>query len=641
MLWRERVRRGLTLADGSVPIGDDAVPAWAAETAAPADLADDAAGRDAAEAQRGAREAEADEAARQEAWRQGYESGKHDAAEALEPLAEALRNGLGNLSEARRDLEVGAKEALQQRLAAAAKALAEGSRLEAVEKAARSLAAQLGRNAADAGMQLACDPGLAGPLAERLAGVEGLQVVPKAGLGRSVVVTQGGLQFECLPGDLERLAVAAARGDEIPAAFHAVGTVVRTRGPLLEAEGVRMSLGDLAEVGEGPDPLLAEAVGFDGGKALLSPLGELRGLGPGARVAGLGRPVDVPVGRGLLGHVLDAMGRPMDGRSLPEGLARACVHPLAGQRDPLAMARITSPFHTGVTALDGFLSCGVGQRLGIFSGSGVGKSTLLGMLARRCEADVVVIGLIGERGREVRDFLERDLGDEGRARSVVVVSTSEQPPALRVQAALTATAIAENFRAEGLRVLLLMDSVTRFAQSLREIGLSLGEPPATRGYPPSVYAALPRLLERSGALEAGGSITAFYTVLVEGDDMNEPVADTVRGILDGHVILSRSIAEGGRYPAVDVLASLSRCMPEVVSPEHLALAQRGRRLLSALDAIKDLLSVGAYREGADPMADEARKICPALEDLLRQAPSDLRSFSGTTDNLRTLLQGAA
>jgi FliI/YscN family ATPase len=331
----------------------------------------------------------------------------------------------------------------------------------------------------------------------------------------------------------------------------------------------------------------------------------------------------------------------MDGHALPEGLPRVLVHPLSRQRDPLAMGRVLTPFATGVSALDGFLTCGVGQRLGIFAGSGVGKSTLLGMLARRCEADAVVIGLIGERGREVRDFLERDLGDEGRARSVVIVATSDQPPALRVQAALTATSVAEALRSEGLKVLLLMDSVTRFAQSLREIGLSLGEPPATRGYPPSVFAALPRLLERSGAVEGGGSITAFYTVLVEGDDMNEPVADTVRGILDGHVVLARSIAEGGRYPAVDVLASLSRCMPEVVTPEHLALAQRGRRLFSALEGIKDLLSVGAYREGADPMADEARKLVPVLEDMIRQVPADVRTFSGSVANLKLLLGAGA
>jgi len=317
------------------------------------------------------------------------------------------------------------------------------------------------------------------------------------------------------------------------------------------------------------------------------------------------------------------------------------VHPLSRQRDPLAMGRVLTPFATGVSALDGFLTCGVGQRLGIFAGSGVGKSTLLGMLARRCEADAVVIGLIGERGREVRDFLERDLGDEGRARSVVIVATSDQPPALRVQAALTATSVAEALRSEGLKVLLLMDSVTRFAQSLREIGLSLGEPPATRGYPPSVFAALPRLLERSGAVEGGGSITAFYTVLVEGDDMNEPVADTVRGILDGHVVLARSIAEGGRYPAVDVLASLSRCMPEVAGAANLALAQRGRKLFSALEAVRDLVSVGAYREGTDPLVDEARRLCPRIEDMLRQGPEDTRTLEGTMQSLAALLNGGA
>jgi FliI/YscN family ATPase len=584
--------------------------------------------------------AEAEELLRQEAWRQGKAVGEAEATQRLEALAAVLRRAEAEWNALKDSLVRSMREEFARRLEASAKALCSGAHPEAVAAAALRIAEEALARGEEGPLVLSCEPTLAPQVSEAL-GTDGrirVEADPALAPGEAALRTAGEF-LKALPTDFQRVALAAARGEETESPWRAVGMVVRTRGPLLEAEGVRMNLGELAEIGAPEQGLWAEAVGFDAGKALLSPLGDVRGLRAGERVAALGRSVEVPFGRPLLGHVLDALGRPLEGKTLPEGLKRIGVHPWQGMRDPLEMARVKERFETGVAAVDGFLTCGIGQRLGIFAGSGVGKSTLLGMMARRARADAVVIGLIGERGREVRDFLEQVLGDEGRARSVVVVATSDQPPALRVQAALTATALAESFRAEGGKVLLLMDSVTRFAQSLREIGLSLGEPPATRGYPPSVFAALPRLMERAGALEAGGAITAFYTVLVEGDDMNEPIADAVRGILDGHLVLSRAVAEGGRYPAVDLLASLSRCMPEVAEPRHLALAQRGRRLFSAVESVRDLISVGAYKEGSDPLVDEARRVCPRIEDLLRQGPGEDRPMDNTVQSLNALLSG--
>ena len=679
MALRARIRRGLFLADGGVPIGGLDAPAWDAlpgagtddAGAGPAGGAQDRGAQDCGAQDSGAQDCgiqdygaqepgggldrrqgdsagreetalDRAESARREAWREGSEAGRQEAEANLRPLVEALRLALDELGRTSGILEQELRESFARRLDDAARSLASDAHLEAVASAAARLSHDATRSAGPGPLVLGCGADLAPALMELLKGEANLKVEVRAGLcAGAVSVELSGARFEALPSDFVRVALAAARGEGAPGPWRAVGTIVRTRGPLLEAEGLRMNLGELAEIGAPEQALLAEAVGFDGGRALLSPLGELRGVGPGERAASLGRPAEIPAGRALLGRVVDALGRPLDDRPLPPGLKRIPVHPLQGMGDPLSLGRVQERFETGVSAIDAFLTCGLGQRLGIFSGSGVGKSTLLGMLARRCRADAVVIGLIGERGREVRDFLERVLGPEGRSRSVVVVATSDQPPALRVQAALTATAMAESLRAEGAQVLLLMDSVTRFAQSLREIGLSLGEPPATRGYPPSVFAALPRLMERAGPLEKGGSITAFYTVLVEGDDMNEPVADAVRGILDGHLVLSRAVAESGRYPAVDVLASLSRCMPEVAGAANLALAQRGRKLFSALEAVRDLVSVGAYREGTDPLVDEARRLCPRIEDMLRQGPEDTRTLEGTMQSLAALLNGGA
>jgi flagellum-specific ATP synthase len=320
-------------------------------------------------------------------------------------------------------------------------------------------------------------------------------------------------------------------------------------------------------------------------------------------------------GGGLLGRVIDAHGRAIDGRPQPMLLGRVCL-----DREPPAPCerpRIRQPLATGVHVIDAMLACGRGQRLGIFSGSGVGKSVLLGMMSRHTDADVIVIGLIGERGREVNEFLERDLGPEGMARSVVVVATSNEPALARVRAAFTATAIAEYFRDKGRHVLLLMDSVTRFAMAQREIGLAAGEPPTTRGYPPSMFSLLPRLVERAGQTRAG-SITAYYSVLVEGDDENEPVADTVRGLLDGHIWLSRKIASRGQYPAIDVLTSISRLMNDVATPEHQAAAQLVRRLLAAHAEHEDLLSIGAYRRGSNRVVDAAVDMRESIEEFFRQ-----------------------
>jgi flagellum-specific ATP synthase len=323
----------------------------------------------------------------------------------------------------------------------------------------------------------------------------------------------------------------------------------------------------------------------------------------------------VEVGENLLGRVLDGLGRPFDGRGPLNGDAQ---YPLQNSPpDPLERQRIKEPLPVGVRAIDGLLTCGKGQRIGIFAGSGVGKSTLLGMMARNTTADVNVIGLVGERGREVREFIERDLGPEGLARSVVVVATSDQPALIRLKGAYTATAIAEYFRDKGYDVLFMMDSVTRFAAAQREVGLAVGEPPATRGYPPSVFAIMPKLLERTGPGRAG-TITALYTVLVEGDDMNEPIADTVRGILDGHIVLSRRLADRGHYPAIDVLASVSRVMPEVISREHLRAAIQVKEMMAAYQEMEDLINIGAYQSGTNPRVDRAISLIESIRGFLKQ-----------------------
>ncbi len=398
------------------------------------------------------------------------------------------------------------------------------------------------------------------------------------------------------------------------------GRVSELIGLVVESRGPEAGVGERCEIHvqghrTGRPALQAEVVGFREGRTLLMPLGDAGGIAPGQTVVAGGGALQVDVGPGLLGRVLDGLGRPMDGGPPPACVAR---RPVDGPPpDPLSRPPIDTPLTLGVRAIDTLMPCGRGQRLGIFAGSGVGKSTTLGMMARGTTADVNVIALVGERGREVREFIEHDLGPEGLARSVLVIATSDQPALVRIKAAFVATAIAEYFRDEGNDVLLMMDSVTRLATAQREVGLAIGEPPATRGYTPSVFAMLPRLLERAGTA-ATGSITALYTVLVEGDDMNEPVADAVRSILDGHIVLSRELAHRHHYPAIDVLASVSRVAPKLLGPEHLEAGGRLRGLLAAHRRAEDLIAIGAYVAGTDPKVDEARAKLGAIEDFLCQ-----------------------
>ena len=391
-------------------------------------------------------------------------------------------------------------------------------------------------------------------------------------------------------------------------------------GLIVEATGLEAEVGEVCTIqaGRRRPAVPCEVVGFRAGRTLLMPLGEIHGIGPGHAVAATGRPVRVPVGDELLGRVIDGLGRPIDGLDLdlPAGARSTQAPPPAALDRP----RITERVSLGVRAMDALVPCGRGQRLGIFAGSGVGKSSLLGMIARSCTADVNVIALVGERGREVREFIERDLGD-AISRSVVVVATSDEPALLRIKAAFTATTVAEHFRAQGLDVMLMMDSVTRVAMAQREVGLAIGEPPATRGYTPSVFALLPRLLERTGT-SPEGTITGLYTVLVDGDDFNEPIADSVRSILDGHVVLDRSLAHAGHYPAIDVLGSVSRLEGEVTSADVRAAARRVRSLLAAHRDKADLISIGAYQPGTDPLVDEALVKRAAIEEFLRQGPAE-------------------
>jgi flagellum-specific ATP synthase len=398
-----------------------------------------------------------------------------------------------------------------------------------------------------------------------------------------------------------------------------IGCVSDLIGLIIEATGVQVEIGEVCMVGDGRDrggrdPVPCEVVGFRGGRTLLMPLGELHGIGPGTSVYPTGSPFRVAVGEPLLGRVIDGLGDPLDGFGPPADVSWRSTE--GAPPDPLSRPRITDRVSLGVRALDTLVPCGIGQRLGIFAGSGVGKSSLMGMIARSTSADVNVIALVGERGREVREFIERDLGD-AISHSVVVVATSDQPALVRIRAAFTATAIAEHFRDTGRNVMLMMDSVTRFAMAQREVGLAIGEPPATRGYTPSVFALLPRLLERAGTSDRG-SITGLYTVLVDGDDMNEPIADAVRSILDGHVVLSRAMAHTGHYPAIDVLQSVSRLIGEIVTPE---VREAGTRLRSALAAYRekeDLISIGAYQPGTDHLLDATIALRPRIDAFLRQ-----------------------
>lgn len=420
------------------------------------------------------------------------------------------------------------------------------------------------------------------------------------------------------------------------------GRVNRVSSLMVEASGPDVFVGELCRIefaGRRGETCLAEVVGLREGSVLLMPFGETRGIGLDSEVVSTGRPVSLKVGRGLLGRVIDPFGQPIDGEPL---LDADVSLPLRGQhRNPLSRRAIDQPFMTGLRAIDVFLPMGKGQRVGIFAGSGVGKSTLLGMVARDARSDVNVIALIGERGREVGDFLSRVLGPEGLARSVVVVATSDQPALVRELAAHTATAVAEYFSGQGEDVLLIMDSVTRFAMAHREIGLSVGEPPTARGYTPSAFAALPRLLERVGNFERCGSITGIYTVLVEGDDLHEPVSDHMRAILDGHIVLSRDLANQGHYPAIDLLKSVSRLSGDLWSAGERDLVRRVLRGLSVRERQLDMIEIGAYKAGSNPELDDVIRMYPALEAFLLQGPGEHTSRDDMYARLESLMsQGA-
>lgn len=412
------------------------------------------------------------------------------------------------------------------------------------------------------------------------------------------------------------------------------GSVVDIVGLLIESSGPKVRMGEICRlIPPSGVAILGEAVGFKDGRVLLMPYGDLDGIAPGSVVEGTGKELRVAAGDEMLGRVVDALGFPMDRK--PFWPVERYYPTLEKPPAPLERGRIESPLATGVRSIDGLLTLGEGQRIGIFSGSGVGKSTLMGMIARNTSGEVNVIALIGERGREVKEFIEKDLGEEGLRRSVVVVATSDEPALMRIKAAWVATAIAEYFRDQGLSVLLMMDSVTRWCMALREVGLATGEPPTTRGYTPSVFANMPRLLERAGK-SAKGSITGIYTVLVEGDDMDEPIADAARGILDGHIVLSRELAHLSHYPAVDVLSSVSRLMTSVTSREQIEAAQKMRNVLATYRKAEDLINIGAYVHGSNPRIDESLSYIENVNQFLRQSISERFTFADTVSRLRSV-----
>ncbi|WP_345870617.1 flagellar protein export ATPase FliI [Shewanella algae] len=415
---------------------------------------------------------------------------------------------------------------------------------------------------------------------------------------------------------------------EKQAPFQAVasGQLVRVVGLTLEASGCRAPVGSLCAIDTMAGKLIAEVIGFDDELLYLMPVEELRGVLPGAKVMPLGEQTGLSVGLSLLGRVLDGNGQPLDGMGALHTDEQASRHSPA--INPLARRAITEPLDVGVRAINSMLTVGKGQRMGLFAGSGVGKSVLLGMMTRGTTADIIVVGLVGERGREVKEFIEEILGAEGRARSVVIAAPADTSPLMRLRACETSTRIAEYFRDLGYDVLLLMDSLTRYAQAQREIALAVGEPPATKGYPPSVFAKLPRLVERAGnGGEGQGSITAFYTVLTEGDDQQDPIADASRAILDGHIVLSRALADSGHYPAIDIEASISRVAPMVISEAHLEAMRRVKQVYSLYQQNRDLISIGAYSQGSDPRIDNAIRLQPAMNAFLRQGMRDAISFS--------------
>lgn len=415
------------------------------------------------------------------------------------------------------------------------------------------------------------------------------------------------------------------------------GKVTRIVGLVIEGHCPHASIGSLCEITptDGSQPIHAEIVGFKNNKALLMPLGELRGLGPGSLIRVIHNSATIKVGNNLLGRVIDAMEIPQDGMSIPSLNEEQDLYALPP--GPMERQNITDALDLGVKAINGLITCGTGQRMGIMAGSGIGKSILLGMMAKYAKADINVIALIGERGREVREFIERDLGKEGLARSVIVVVTSDQPPLLRMRGAFVATAIAEYFCSQGKNVLLMMDSVTRFAMAMREIGLAIGEPPTTKGYTPSVFATLPKLLERAGRFRNKGSITGLYTVLVDGDDMTEPVADSVRSILDGHIVLSRGLAAKNHFPAIDVLNSASRVMRDITFPRHLELAGKARAVLANYGEAEDLINIGAYIKGSNPKIDYAISKIDTLNEFLCQNFDETSTLKNSIEKLGSVL----
>ncbi|MCD6161894.1 MAG: FliI/YscN family ATPase [candidate division Zixibacteria bacterium] len=414
------------------------------------------------------------------------------------------------------------------------------------------------------------------------------------------------------------------------------GVVKRVVGIVIEATGPALKVGDQVSVDTPNGAIPGEVVGFRDGSIYLMPLGEMTGIGPGAVVTASGKTLTVQVGTELLGRVVDGLGRPIDNG--PPFLCRENRPLNASAPHPLERQRITKPLTTGIRAIDSFLTMGQGQRIGIFAGSGVGKSVLLGMIARSTSADVNVIGLVGERGREVRDFIEKDLGEEGLKKSVIVAVTSDESPLLRIKGLMVATTIAEYFRDQGNNVALMVDSLTRVAMGQREIGLSIGEPPTTRGYTPSVFSLFPKLLERAGQSK-NGNITAFYTVLVEGDDLSEPISDITRSILDGHIVLSRNLASKFHYPAIDVLESISRLMPDVCDKEHLEIASKCRTILADYRDAEDLINIGAYVKGSSAKIDYTIERIDALNEFLNQSVGEKSDFEQSLNRLRQILIG--
>jgi len=417
------------------------------------------------------------------------------------------------------------------------------------------------------------------------------------------------------------------------------GTVSEIIGLMVEGHGPASSVGEMCNIfanGGSCETLRAEVVGFRKGKVLLMPLDHLQGVGPGCKIVSLGRKASIAVGKKLLGRIIDGLGNPIDGRGPvePEDDYPLYAEPI----NPLKRGRIVEPMDLGIRVLNGLLSCGKGQKMGIFSGSGVGKSILLGMIARYTKADVNVIGLIGERGREVREFVEKNLGPDGLSRSVVIVATSDRHPLIRMRAAYVATSVAEYFRDQGADVLLMVDSLTRFAMAQREVGLSVGEPPATKGYTPSVFSLLPKLLERTGPVEGRGSITGLYTVLVEGDDFNEPIADAARSILDGHIALSRAIAAKNHYPAVDVLESVSRVMIDIVDGEQRKRANELLNIIATYRKAEDLINIGAYVAGSSPEIDHAIRMIERVNAYLRQDMNEKVGFEESRRQLFALFE---